>query len=353
MGRGRARRGAENPHRTRRASARPGEVAGVGDRALLRVEETGDDGDAIRHTGRVIKIIDRAKQRVLGIFRALPGGGGRLVPIDKKQLGQRTCDPAGRHRRTRRTATSSRSSVAPHGRLRPADRARRGTARLAQERARGQPDRHPRPRHPARLPAATCWPKRRRRKPADLAGREDWRELPLVTIDPADAKDHDDAVHAEPDPDPNNPGGYIVTRRHRRRRALRAAGLRARPRGADARQLGLFPRPRRADAAGAHLQRSLLAARRARTAPRSPCAWSSAPTAASARTRFHRVLMRSAAKLYYAQAQAAIDGRPDDDDRAAARRPCSSRSTPPIARSSARATSASRSTSTCPSARSC
>ena len=52
----------------------------------------------------------------------------------------------------------------------------------------------------------------------DLAGREDWRKLPLVTIDPADAKDHDDAVHAEPDADPKNRGGYVVTRRHRRRR---------------------------------------------------------------------------------------------------------------------------------------
>ncbi|WP_163284959.1 hypothetical protein, partial [Enterobacter hormaechei] len=35
------------------------------------------------------------------------------------------------------------------------------------------------------------------------AGREDWRKLALVTIDPADAKDHDDAVHAEPDPSPD------------------------------------------------------------------------------------------------------------------------------------------------------
>ena len=34
--------------------------------------------------------------------------------------------------------------------------------------------------------------------------------MPLVTIDPPDAKDHDDAVHAEPDPDPNNKGGFIV-----------------------------------------------------------------------------------------------------------------------------------------------
>src|SRR5207237_2929036 len=41
--------------------------------------------------------------------------------------------------------------------------------------------------------------------------REDWRALPLVTIDPADAKDHDDAVHAAPDDNPNNPGGSIIS----------------------------------------------------------------------------------------------------------------------------------------------
>ena len=34
--------------------------------------------------------------------------------------------------------------------------------------------------------------------------------LPLVTIDPVDARDHDDAVYAEPDTDPKNPGGWIV-----------------------------------------------------------------------------------------------------------------------------------------------
>src|SRR5690606_31944944 len=48
-------------------------------------------------------------------------------------------------------------------------------------------------------------------KPATVEGREDWRELPLVTIDPADAKDHDDAVHAAPDDNPENRGGFILT----------------------------------------------------------------------------------------------------------------------------------------------
>src|SRR6185437_6285497 len=42
-------------------------------------------------------------------------------------------------------------------------------------------------------------------------GREDWRDLPLVTIDPPDAKDHDDAVHARPDDDEKNPGGFVLT----------------------------------------------------------------------------------------------------------------------------------------------
>ncbi|RZJ32763.1 MAG: RNB domain-containing ribonuclease, partial [Brevundimonas sp.] len=43
-----------------------------------------------------------------------------------------------------------------------------------------------------------------------LKGREDLRDLPLITIDPADARDHDDAVYAQKDEDPKNEGGWIV-----------------------------------------------------------------------------------------------------------------------------------------------
>jgi ribonuclease R len=38
--------------------------------------------------------------------------------------------------------------------------------------------------------------------------REDLRHLPIVAIDPADARDHDDAVWAVPDDDPANAGGW-------------------------------------------------------------------------------------------------------------------------------------------------
>ncbi len=41
-----------------------------------------------------------------------------------------------------------------------------------------------------------------------LGEREDLTRIPIVAIDPADARDHDDAVWAAPDEDPANPGGW-------------------------------------------------------------------------------------------------------------------------------------------------
>ncbi len=43
-----------------------------------------------------------------------------------------------------------------------------------------------------------------------MVGREDLRDLPLVTIDPVDARDRDDAVYAEVDKDPGNIGGFVI-----------------------------------------------------------------------------------------------------------------------------------------------
>ncbi len=289
---------------------RPAEVAGIGDRALLRVEETGDEDDAIRFTGRVIKVIDSAPERVLGVFRSVPGGGGRLVPIDKKQLGREL------------TIAPSATNDARDGDLiavhvirqghhgPPAARVEEKLGSLNSERtisliaihAHGIPQFF-RSDTLAEAEAA---------KPVGMSGREDWRKLPLITIDPVDAKDHDDAVHAAPDSDPNNSGGFILTV------AIADVGHYVPPGSALDREALLrgnsvyFPDrvvpmlPERISndlcSLKANEDRAALAVRMI--------------VGRDGRKRshtFHRVLMRSAAKLHYAQAQAAIDGRTDED----------------------------------------
>src|SRR5262249_12945600 len=187
--------------------ARPHEAAGVGDRALIKTEEVGADGDAIRHRGRVIKLIERAKQRVLGIFRTAPDGG-RLVPIDKKNVGREltiAAAHAGGALDGDLVAVEVQSSgrfglPVAHVKERPARPAREKAGTLTALHAPGTPQVFPRDALHEAEPA----------RPATLGGREDWREVPLVPIDPVDAKDHDDAVFARPDTDPKNPGGFII-----------------------------------------------------------------------------------------------------------------------------------------------
>ena len=75
---------------------------------------------------------------------------------------------------------------------------------------RGVADRHPRARHSRRFPErrarAEAAAARRRRS----ASARTCATLPLRHHRPADARDHDDAVFAEPDDDPGNPGGLVV-----------------------------------------------------------------------------------------------------------------------------------------------
>src|SRR5205807_8329586 len=76
------------PRRPRR-----NEAVGVGDRALLRIEVVNEDD--VRYSGRVIKAIDRAKQRVLGIFHLRGTGGAVLIPIEKKRANAELVIPPG------------------------------------------------------------------------------------------------------------------------------------------------------------------------------------------------------------------------------------------------------------------
>ncbi len=144
-----------------------------------------------------------------------------------------------------------------------------------------------------------------------LQGRTDLRDLPLVTIDPPDARDHDDAVHAEPDDDPKNPGGWVVWV------AIADVAAYVRPGSAldrEARDKGnsvYFPdrvEPMLPHALSSNLCSLRQGENRACMAVRMVFDRAGRKTG----HRFVRGLMRSAAKLSYDQAQAAIDGNPDD-----------------------------------------
>jgi ribonuclease R len=149
-------------------------------------------------------------------------------------------------------------------------------------------------------------------KPAALEqGREDWRKVPLVTIDPADAKDHDDAVFAEADTDPKNEGGFIVTVAIADVAHYVTPGS-ALDREALVRGNSVYFPDRVVPMLPERISNDLCSLRpnedRAALAVRMVIE-------ANGKKRshtFHRILMRSAAKLHYAQAQDAIEGRADE-----------------------------------------
>ena len=185
----------------------PGTTAGVGDRVLLRIEKA-DETEAAPYRGRVIKVIDHAKARLLGIFRRLPDGGGRLVPIDKKQAGRELNIAKADSLGAEDGDLVSVDLVRTRGYGLASAKVKERLGSLATEKAVSLIAIHAHEIPQAFSPSAVR--EAEAAKPATLEGREDWRDVPLVTIDPPDAKDHDDAVHAELDPDPNNKGGYIV-----------------------------------------------------------------------------------------------------------------------------------------------
>ena len=64
-------------------SAGKAPVAGLGDRVLAKIFPAKDRGGPA-YTARVIKILDKRKNAGMGVFRAMPDGGGRILPIDKR-----------------------------------------------------------------------------------------------------------------------------------------------------------------------------------------------------------------------------------------------------------------------------
>jgi ribonuclease R len=289
--------------------ARPGEAAGLGDRVLLRVDEA-EEEDGIRHRGRIIRIIDHPKHRVLGVFRKIQHGGGRLEPVDKKMLGKELAIPVGA------TADAEdgdliavETSRAPRLGL-PTARVVERLGSLKSERAVSLIAIHA---HgiPSVFRRETVQ-EAEAAKPATLHGREDWRHVPFVTIDPPDAKDHDDAVHAERDNARDNPGGFII------HVAIADVASYVKPgsaldRDALARGNSVYFPDRVVPMLPERISNDLCSLRAREDRPALAVRMVISADGRKRSHTFHRILMRSVAKLSYQQTQSAIGGRPDED----------------------------------------
>ena len=166
--------------------------SGIGDRILARTEEAGQG--FVAHPMK--KLANRA-ELVLGVVRK-EGERFWLSPVDKRER-RELADRRPQGRRARRSGPVRTVGTPAAG-----HRAGRRGARRPVRAAQLQPDRDPQAR-PSRTNSAT---KRSTRRIASsklpLGEREDLTHLPIVAIDPADARDHDDAIWAAPDDDPDN-----------------------------------------------------------------------------------------------------------------------------------------------------
>ena len=284
-----------------------GPAAGIGDRVLARITALGPDAD-YPYQARTIKRLPRTAQHLLGIFRSLKDGRGVIDPIDKKQLKEWTV-PRGSTGDAEdgelvrfEIARAARYGV-PTARIteRVGNPAAQQAISLIAVHAHGIPDVFP----PAVLAEADA------AKEVELGRREDLRQIPLVTIDPSDARDHDDAVWAEPDPNANNRGGWVVIV------AIADVAHYVTPKSAldkEARKRGnsvYFP-DRVVPMLPERISNDLCSLKE--DVPR-PCLAVRMIFDKDGRKlshRFFRGLMRSAASLSYEQAQAAIDGRTDE-----------------------------------------
>ena len=282
---------------------------GLGARVLMRVDHHPEAKcREPLYSGRVVKILDKSRGRALGVYRALENGAGRVVPIEKKAAGREIFVPAGM------------GGDALDGELVGLEMLREGgfglpSARVVERLGAVDTERAvslialashniPHVFSPDALAEAEA------ARPATTAHREDWRDLPLVTIDPADAKDHDDAVHAAPDTDPDNPGGHVVTV------AIADVAWYVRPNSALDRQAlergnSVYFPDRVVPMLPERISNDLCSLRAGEDRPALAVRMILGADGRKKRHTFHRILMRSAAKLSYEQAQAAIDGKTD------------------------------------------
>ncbi|MCB1332456.1 MAG: ribonuclease R [Roseivivax sp.] len=279
---------------------------GAGDRILARLTVVHEADH--NYEARLIRRIGANPHRVVGIFRK-GAEGGRIVPIDKGGTSEWTVakDGSGGAREgelveAEQLGTRVRLGL-PRARViaRLGDPSAPRAVSLIAIHQHGIPDDFP----DDAIAEADAM------KPAGLKGRVDLRDLPLITIDPADARDHDDACCAVADADPKNPGGHVIWV------AIADVAHYVRPGGAldrEARKRGnssYFP-DRVVPMLPDRLSGDLCSLHEG--VPRACIAVQMVVDAQGRKLRheFVRALMRSPASLNYVEVQAAVDGAPNE-----------------------------------------
>ena len=177
------------PPRLRLVEKGRGSALKVGDRVLARTEEAGTGWRA-----HPMKKLPAREEQLLGVVEIDGLGKGWLAPVDK---------------RIRNSAPISDLGGAERGQLvlaEPAGRGPRAGVRVTQ--VLGDPlaprafsliaiHKHGIPNHFTDETLAEA--ELAAKLPLSESKREDLRHLPIVAIDPVDARDHDDAIWAEPD----------------------------------------------------------------------------------------------------------------------------------------------------------
>jgi len=178
---------------------------GEGDRILGRLAEVKDETH--HYEAKLIRRIGTNPLKILGIF-SKRSEGGRILPIDKGKDKEWSvpADATGGAKdgelvEAEQSGPKDRMGL-PRARVvdRLGDPSAPKAVSLIAIHQHGIPDDFP----------DEVIAEADRMKPAGLKGREDLRDMPLITIDPADARDHDDAVYAHPDDDSKNEGGHVI-----------------------------------------------------------------------------------------------------------------------------------------------
>ncbi|MFO0992990.1 MAG: ribonuclease R [Hyphomicrobiales bacterium] len=276
-----------------------------GERILAKIEPTSDPAWPFK--ARIVRRLADTGKRVLGIFRATKGHGALIIPVDKKARHDLRVQPGDENGALNGELVAAeirngagRGSATARVRERLGSMEDQRNISLIAIHQHGIPD-----SFPERVLAETV-----ALKPFSPAGRTDLRKVPLITIDPPDARDHDDAVWAEPDDDPANPGGVKVIVAIADVAAYVRSGT-ALDREARIRGNSVYFPDRVVPMLPERISNDLCSLREKEDRPALACIMTFDASGTKRSHRFDRVIMRSAAKLSYQEAQAAIDGSPN------------------------------------------